>query len=68
MLTTAIAAGAAFVKWVAIPTVILFTGQEAWDDWTYEDRVTACVEQVESITDNPDFIREAELNCRKSLR
>lgn len=55
----------------AISLLILFVGQEQWDDWTYEDRVEACVEQLHSVLPSdspPSIIQQAEINCRKTLK
>ena len=68
MYAAIVAGGLAFVKFVVIPGLIFIVGQEKWDDYTYEDRVESCVEQVKTLTENESFINEAELNCRKTLR
>ena len=45
-------------------------GEEAWDNYTYEDRVTACIEQVELALPSvsKQTLKDAEINCRKALR
>jgi len=45
-------------------------GEEAWDNYTYEDRVTACIEQVELAfpSASKTLLKDAEINCRKALQ
>ncbi|MDA8817068.1 hypothetical protein N9N32_00390 [Alphaproteobacteria bacterium] len=45
-------------------------GEEAWNNYTYEDRVTACIEQVELAlpSASKQILKDAEINCRKALR
>jgi hypothetical protein len=55
----------------SIMSLLAYTvGEEAWDKYTYEDRVTACLEQVELALPSAtkETIHKAEINCRKALR
>ncbi len=63
-----IAAGLWFIRLVVIPAIILLFGQEVYDNWTYEERVETCINQVKTLTTVPGFIKEAEINCRKTLK
>lgn len=45
-------------------------GEDTWNEWTYEDRVEACIEQVELAVPNASkaLLKDAEINCRKALK